>query len=187
MTPNLGQGGNNAIESAALLVNYLTELNRPSSGANISLEEIENCLANWEASRQPRARNMCAAANELTRLEAFATSKHTLIGRYLLPYLHDYLMDSTSTLIVGAEESDSEPLPLASTQYSMPYIPHYDRVNESTWRRIISTTPVVGCYALGVWTLGSIRKIMRPALGGILAKGSWTAGNGEIVNLAAAQ
>ena len=87
MTPNMGQGGNNAIESAAALANNLARLE------SLDLAAIKKVLLNYENDRRMRANAVAVAANDFTRLEALADWKKKLLGLYIAPLLHDYLVD----------------------------------------------------------------------------------------------
>lgn len=100
MTPNLGAGGNSAIESAAVLANCLAKLSDPNQ------KEIQEVLQRFEVLRRPRANAICEAANMLTRLEAFATLPHKWAALYAIPMLGDFLTDVTCAAMVGAEKLD---------------------------------------------------------------------------------
>ena len=100
MTPNLGAGGNSAIESSAALANCLAKIARPG------LAEIQAALQQFQEIRRPRANAICNAANLLTRVEAFATLPHKLAALYVIPMLGDFLTDVTCAAMVGAEKLD---------------------------------------------------------------------------------
>ncbi|KAJ5272877.1 monooxygenase [Penicillium angulare] len=119
MTPNGGQGGNSAIESAATLANSLSKLLQENTSPQT--HDLADCLQSWQSGRRPRVTKIWNSANDLTRLEACATFKHKVIGNYLLPYLNNVLLDKSSSSIVGAAKLDSVPLPPRSLRASMPY------------------------------------------------------------------
>ncbi|CAG7925580.1 unnamed protein product [Penicillium olsonii] len=181
MTPNMGQGGNSAIESAASLANYLTNLTEKSS---IGLSDIKNCLVKWQDSRRPRAQTVSAAANGLTRLESGATLKDRIIAQHLLPYMSQYLIDKMSDSLMGAEKLDSIPLPTRASQCPMP-LHVQSTVSDDTKDsgRALWTAPLLGCYVAANITMGGVLGKTIPFLGSILRQGTWAASNGETVSL----
>ncbi|KAL2802302.1 hypothetical protein BJX63DRAFT_415332 [Aspergillus granulosus] len=119
MTPNLGQGGNSAIESAALLANHLNRL--AETRKTISPQDIEACLREWSVARKPGSHTVWRSAKELTRIEAGETLKDRVIGYYVVPLLSKYLLDKISAGIVRAEKLDYVPLPSRSLACTMPW------------------------------------------------------------------
>jgi 2-polyprenyl-6-methoxyphenol hydroxylase-like FAD-dependent oxidoreductase len=71
MTPNLGAGGNTAIESVAALANSISNLTDP----DLSLDKVQDVLKGFYMKRHKRANSVCKSANELTRVEALATAR----------------------------------------------------------------------------------------------------------------
>ena len=183
MTPNMGQGGNSAIESAVSLANHLTTLTQNSSSNILSLSEIKNCLRKWQNARQSRARKVLISANGLTRLESGATLKDRIISQYLLPYMNQYLVDKMSKSLIGAERLDSVPLPPRSSQCSMPLHLQSDAGDEATLERVLWTTPLIGCYVIAHITMDSVIEKVRPFMGPLFRQGTWTACNGETISL----
>ncbi|KAJ5759561.1 hypothetical protein N7520_006717 [Penicillium odoratum] len=184
MTPNSGQGGNCAVESAASLTNYLAKLTENSNG-KVPLEEIRSSLKAWQTARQPRAREISAKANDLTRLEACATPKNRLIGLYLLPYLNDYIINRQSASLGGAEKLDSISLPPRALNCTMPlHLSPWKSDKPPVWKRLLWTSPLAGCYAAANTTMGAVAEGMRPHLISCLRQGSWTSSNGETLSLA---
>ncbi|RAK99276.1 FAD-dependent oxidoreductase [Aspergillus ibericus CBS 121593] len=121
MTPNIGQGGNSAIETVAALANHLASLRRKTPDRAPSLTELKTCLQTWQTERHDRAHKVWSAANAATRMEAGDTLYHRIIGQYMLPYLGSYLTDGMSELIKGAEKLDFLPVPARSLAGSIPY------------------------------------------------------------------
>lgn len=90
MTPNLGQGGNQAIESAAVLTNCLVEMLTQSVTPDVQLGDIENTLLRYQKIRQKRAKALVDLSGFTTRSDALATLSHTV--RYLFkPLTEDFL------------------------------------------------------------------------------------------------
>ncbi|KAL4946754.1 hypothetical protein BDV06DRAFT_229653 [Aspergillus oleicola] len=121
MTPNLGQGGNSAIESAASLANSLVSLLESSSDTKPSVTELHACLQTWQEKRRPRAQNIFDQANTLTRLEAVDTFSDKVKAHYLLPYLEDYLTRKMSKTIAGAAKVDYLPEPAKALTCKVPF------------------------------------------------------------------
>jgi FAD dependent monooxygenase len=87
MTPNMGQGGNQAIESAAVLTNCLVEMfaRNQKSGKNLGIGEIENALKKYQSIRQKRSKRFVDLSGAVTRNEALATWKNTSRFLYMEP------------------------------------------------------------------------------------------------------
>lgn len=183
MTPNMGQGGNSAIESAASLANHLTQLVRDSSKGEITLEDVKSCLNKFQTARQPRAEGICTKANALTRLEACATLKDRLMALYLLPYKRSYSIDRMTKIFLGAERLEYIPLTPRASNCTMPLHTQPEEDKETTWMRAISTTPLIGCAMAANSIMGSTMGGLWPHLMSILRQGLWTASNGETVSL----
>lgn len=120
VTPNAGAGGNAAIESAAALANSLSRLSKTKP----SLQEIRSALSEFHDKRRLRAKPFLKRANELTRLEALATTKDKLLVSWVLPYLGDLIADRSAKSTVGAELLDFLPEPTRSLEAPMPYNPN---------------------------------------------------------------
>ncbi|KAJ5643353.1 uncharacterized protein N7484_005860 [Penicillium longicatenatum] len=183
MTPNMGQGGNNAVESAASLANHLTRLVQSSSNGKVPFKDIKNCLTDWQTARQPRAKEVCIKANALTRLEACATLKDRLMAIHALPHLASWLVERLSQSFSGAERLDCVPLPPRALNCPMPIheIPEEDK--DTLWRRAISASPLIGCAMAARSIMGSAKDGFLPHLIALLRKGIWTSNNGETVSL----
>ncbi|KAF9888028.1 hypothetical protein FE257_009418 [Aspergillus nanangensis] len=188
MTPNLGQGGNSAIESAASLANSLSQLLVSETATPIPVHHIHRCIQAWQKPRQQRVKTIWQSAHDLTRLEALVGLKEKLIGLYLLPHLTGYLLDKMSATIVGAAKLDCEPLPLKSVECSMAYTDESSQAaggeEEPLWKRGLETLPLLGCYAVAHVTMGTLVSRLRPLMVPYLMQGTWTAGHtGDVVHL----
>ncbi len=117
MTPNLGAGGNAAIESATALANALSKL----PNHTLSLEQVRHALNEFYRKRYERANLTCDQANDLTRLEALSNLGSKPTVWYALPYLGDALVDLTCDFMVGAEILDALPAPAQSLTATMPW------------------------------------------------------------------
>ncbi|RAK98849.1 FAD-dependent oxidoreductase [Aspergillus ibericus CBS 121593] len=186
MTPNMGQGSNSAMESAACLANHLTRFMKSCDG-KISLRQLEDCLQEWQTLRWPRAADMVAASAHLTRVDTIKTWKHKLAAVFLLPLMKDFTVEIATMALVGAEKLDSVPVIPRGDGGAIPFVPNFDRIRlEPMWKYILlGIAPLVGCYSLSRLTIDPITETLRPMLRHILGQGTWTAGNGEIVHLRA--
>jgi hypothetical protein len=119
MTPNLGVGGNAAIESAAALVNCLSK----SKNLITSQAKIEAALNEFYQKRHPRANSLVKAANNLTRLEALSTLPNKIMAIHVIPAPGDFLADITCDAMVGAGLIEGFPPPPRSLRTTMPYNP----------------------------------------------------------------
>ncbi|KNG87539.1 monooxygenase [Aspergillus nomiae NRRL 13137] len=183
MTPNMGQGGNSAIESAASLANSLASLIEASGDSRVSVKDLNDYLQPWQKKRQARLQDIFKKAHELTRLEALATWKEKCIALHLFPYLTNYLADGASQTIVGATKLDCVPLPPRSLQCTMPFTNFHPPRGDAIWKRALWTVPLIGIYAVGRATALPVILNTRPHLYPLFKEGIWTAGNGEVLSL----
>ncbi|KAI2832739.1 hypothetical protein CBS147323_8169 [Aspergillus niger] len=122
-TPNLGQGGNGAIESAASLANTIVSIAHSVKLESLSVPKISASLDEWARSRQRRMKLICDLGNSFTRLEAFHTLKDKALGLYLGKYQVDAIADILCDTTVGAEKLSFLPLPEKSAHVTMPFDP----------------------------------------------------------------
>jgi hypothetical protein len=119
-----GQGGNNAIESAAALANSIIEAGRCAASGISSLKAITPSLELYESSRRYRANETCAIASKLTRIEAMEGLMGKFICKYVLPRVGDKVADEACETIVGATKLNYLPIPRRSPSGMMPFDPH---------------------------------------------------------------
>jgi hypothetical protein len=180
MTPNLGAGGNAAIESAAALANSLTKLKNP----NPSQVQIEAALNEFYQKRHPRANSVTKTANDLTRLETFSTLPNKIMALHVIPALGDFLADITCDAMVGAELIESLPPPPRSLTATMPYNPEMGvGKHESKLVRALYALPLLGILYGAHQTLGVTAAAAIPALGKASKIGELALGNGEVASL----
>jgi FAD dependent monooxygenase len=91
MTPNIGQGGNAAIESAATLSNSLKRLISNASFAQPSLKEVKHSLQAFQQIRQTRAKKVFEVSNMMTRVEALKGFPEKIMALYGSPYTGDWV------------------------------------------------------------------------------------------------
>ncbi|KAE8351954.1 FAD/NAD(P)-binding domain-containing protein [Aspergillus coremiiformis] len=178
MTPNIGQGGNAAIETAASLANCLARLTEASGADSISLQRINADLQNWQKARQTGAKEILILANKVTRLESSATLKDTIISQYLLPYLTDYMTDVLSRILVKGEILQFLPLPPRAVQGSMPYVRHCDQIDTqfgSLMKRALFCIPFLGLFAYANISMESRLWKAFPVTLPVPQQGFWTA------------
>ncbi|KAJ4374627.1 hypothetical protein N0V86_007499 [Didymella sp. IMI 355093] len=80
MTPNMGAGGNAAMETAAALANELKKMVDTAKKGRPSYENIKAHLGNYQKLRNIRLTAILEAANGLTRIHALATLKEKLFA-----------------------------------------------------------------------------------------------------------
>lgn len=120
MTPNLGQGANCAIESAADLANSLARVTNGNNG-NPSFEDITKALSMYHERRHGRANLIVKAANKFTRVEALATTGDWLASMFIIPRLGDILADRGAKVQIGATKLDCLPMPKRALEGTMPW------------------------------------------------------------------
>jgi 2-polyprenyl-6-methoxyphenol hydroxylase-like FAD-dependent oxidoreductase len=154
MTPQAGQGGNIAVESAAAMANKLFNLNKQANGKNPTLHEIQAAFEQYQKKRTARVTSMMRSGNDLTRLQALDTPLHVILAKYVVPALGDYLTDLISDGIVGAELLDYLPPPHRSLLGTMPFNPEQGTsFAESRVKRALWALPLLGISYVGFKTI----------------------------------
>ena len=80
VTPNMGAGGNAAMETAAALANELKKMVDTAEKGKPSYETIKARLGDYQRTRDSRMTAISEAANGLTRIHALATLKDKLLA-----------------------------------------------------------------------------------------------------------
>lgn len=180
MTPNLGAGGNAAIESAAALANSISKL----KGASPSTNEVRTALKEFYVKRHERANATIKSANDLTRIEALATLTDRIMAIHVIPALGDYLADITCDSMVGAELLDSLPPPARSLEATMPWDPESGiGKHESKLFRAVYALPLLAILYGCSKTMGPALGPGLPLLESASRAGEIALGNGQVVPL----
>jgi 2-polyprenyl-6-methoxyphenol hydroxylase-like FAD-dependent oxidoreductase len=87
MTPNLGQGGNHAIESVASLINQLHALLEEKP--NPTAAELETAFARFQKEREGRVRTIAGLTASYTRWASWRTWPGWFIQFWLWPLVGD--------------------------------------------------------------------------------------------------
>ncbi|PMD35736.1 FAD/NAD(P)-binding domain-containing protein [Hyaloscypha variabilis F] len=116
MTPNLGQGGNQAIESAAVLTNCLLELLNKTPDSKPKLDDLETTLQQYQILRQKRAKKFVDLSGMVTRNEALATLRHTIRYLYTEPLSGEVLAAIQTEMYHTAPYLNFLPLPKHVTE-----------------------------------------------------------------------
>ncbi|KAH8592118.1 hypothetical protein B0O99DRAFT_549387 [Bisporella sp. PMI_857] len=166
MTPNIGQGGNWAIESAAALANNLNKLNKTYGKTRPSIKHIRHILVEYQQSRQVRTKSICDTANLATRVEAMSNYIQKLIVFYVVPHGGDIPVDIFCETVRGAEKLDFLPLPEKSLNAAMPYrnAQSGHQSASSAWR-MFWTLPLLGLLFAARLTLGPTVRPVYPLSG----------------------
>ncbi|CAI7570007.1 unnamed protein product [Penicillium glandicola] len=182
MTPNLGQGGNLAIEASATLANHLAKLLQRSSPC--LTDDIHRCMRAWQATRRERVDKVFHTAYNLTRLEAISSGKDRLMV-HLLPFMKTKMLDSTSAIIVASPKLDCVLETTKALRCLVPYKTenHVSPVTESIWERALWGMPFVGCIAITNATMGTLLTKVRPSMIPYFVQGTWSSSIGEVIDL----
>lgn len=107
MTPNAGQGGNTAIEGAALLTNLLRRTRAEKQGAPFTTEDFTKIFSEYHTSQKPRADIMFQASTVLTRVQTLETGPLSFLASYGIPILGDpFQINIASSLVLGGVKLD---------------------------------------------------------------------------------
>ena len=144
MTPNMGAGGNSAIESAAELANSLHELEVQARRQRPSLSDVRSRLLKYQSIRNARASSTVRASSYITRLHAVRTIVEKIMAYYVLPKAGDFLVDMASLSWIGATRIDYLDIPLRSLDGTMPFNPEQGiGRSESFLRRMLGASPLL--------------------------------------------
>ena len=164
-TPNLGVGGNSAIESAAAVANGIKHLadSWRATGRCPAQSEVEKMLAEYRQIREVRATAVVDASGFLARAQNIHGLSTRLFVHYLLPWLTEFLPELMGDATVGAVKLDFLPLPMASLTGTKPFNPtqgHGRR--ESKLKRTLLALPLFGLFFAALWVLNA-ESIIAPA------------------------
>ena len=117
MTPNSGNGGMAAIESAAALANAIHSLNVEHKAP--TLDDVRSALVRYQEGRKKRASEIIKASNDSTRIQALKGVKERFIANFAIPYGGDALADRVCGAWIGATLLDFLPPPQRSLNANM--------------------------------------------------------------------
>ncbi|KAI1412765.1 FAD binding domain protein [Hypoxylon sp. FL1857] len=100
MTPNIGLGGNMAIESVVVLCNHLQAMLAAKQGVKPSLADLRNVFAAYQAERKPRVVQIMNFSREVTDSHAWATLSHKYYTKWVLPTKSDQFFPNIIAEIV---------------------------------------------------------------------------------------
>jgi hypothetical protein len=173
VTPNMGAGGNAAIESAAALANAIKKMVGECNSARPSLEAVKSGLQEYEKIRSPPVSHMMVLANSLTRIQALKTFADKITALYIAPNAGDFLADLIADITVGSIKIDYLPPPERSLDAPMPFNPELGLTNlESKLKRMLLALPFLGLTVLAVQHIHlDLVKQLRPFTAEILKAG----------------
>lgn len=158
MTPNIGYGGNTAIESAAALASAIKEMADEAHGGHHPTESrIKERFTSYQNKRKERTDNIVKVSADVTRLQSLQQASHRIFVRYAIPYLGDFLANLQADMVVGATGIGFLPIPRRSVTVTMPLNPTQgDGLKESKLKRAALALPFLLLFFLA-------KKLMDPA------------------------
>jgi len=154
MTPNMGAGGNSAIEGAAALSNELHLLLSQNSHSTTTIQTaaIHHALSTYQRTRSVRALATFNASNFVTRLHAVRSFAEYLLAHYAMPNAGDLLVDLASDSWIGSVRLNYLPLPPRSLGGTMPFNPEQGMgKNESLLSRAVAAMPFLAMSIYGLF------------------------------------
>ncbi|CAO2653295.1 Nn.00g027060.m01.CDS01 [Neocucurbitaria sp. VM-36] len=157
MTPNMGAGGNAAIETAAALANELKKMRDRAEKGKPSYETIKAHLGDYQKVRESRLSAILTAANGLTRIHALKTLKDKIFAFWILPFAGDLFTDMNCDMVTGSVKLDYLPIPDRSLHGTMPFNPSQGMgQNESKLLRALKAVPFLGISALAIYLMWGV-------------------------------
>ena len=161
MTPNHGQAGNNAIESAAALANQLKKV---QDDGLITSQTIKSALQRWQAKRWVRVNATVKEAAAVCRMQALDSRVAYYIMNYVVPNATESLLTLVTDTLIGAEILEYLPVPSMSFEGSCPFNPNQGiGKHESVLKRAVIATPLLifSYWMARLTSLGGIRDSMN--------------------------
>ncbi len=153
MTPNHGQAGNNAIESATALANQLKTLH---DDGVFTTERIELALREWQDKRQSRVNATAREAAAVCRMQPLDSRLAYLVMNYVVPNATESLLTMATDTLIGAEILEYLPVPDQSFEGSCPFNPNQGiGKNESLLKRAAMVAPLLLLFCFEVTSLPS--------------------------------
>ncbi|KAK5132877.1 hypothetical protein LTR08_008397 [Meristemomyces frigidus] len=179
MTPNMGSGGNCAIESAATLANALHELATHPREQLPTVQEVEKALHQYQQIRNLRASSTVRMSNYITRLHAVRSFKEKIVAYYVMPKAGDLLVDLASLSWIGATRIEHLDLPRRSFGGTMPFNPEQGLGrSENMVSRALLSTPLL---ALGIYHLRVLNRFVpRQAIQAAVKAGYLSLGHAPV-------
>ena len=150
MTPNIGMGGNNAIESAAAVANAIHEMLLCKRPSKPSTEEIEQALQSFQSHREERTKTILTIANKVTRLEALKGPAEEFIAMHIAPHIGDLLQNRQSAHLVASERLNFLPEPERALKATMPFNQRHGKDERDTLlQRSLRALPLLALAVSG--------------------------------------
>jgi hypothetical protein len=179
MTPNLGAGGNSAIESVAALSNLLNRLSKETGSKKPSPGAIRRSLQAYQEKRRTRIKETMKMANGLTRLQALKSTMEYFVAHLVVPNAGDFLADLFAEFQIGAELLDYLPPPPRSLDATMPFNPVQGwGYAESRIRRTLWALPLLGMSLLCAQLMDFDR--LMPHVKSFAKAGTFTHGSASV-------
>ncbi|KAI8965513.1 FAD binding domain protein [Daldinia sp. FL1419] len=150
MTPNHGQAGNNAIESAAALAN---QLKRVHDNGLVTPQAIKSALQKWQEKRWARITATVKEAAAVCRMQTLDSRMASFVMNYVVPNAGDSLLALVTNSLIGAEILEYLPVPNQSFEGSCPFNPNQGvGKHESVLKRAAISAPL---FILSYWMVKS--------------------------------
>ncbi|KAJ5918466.1 FAD-dependent monooxygenase [Penicillium verhagenii] len=152
MTPNVGLGGNSAMESIVLLSNLLNRAIQVHPGGRPDAKLVEQVLSEYQSLTKERMRKIIDFSNLATRIQAWDTPFHKLLSR-VVPFLPDTTFaKQAAQLIKASRKLEYVQLPKRDVTGTMPWddelqlAPNDSKVNKGVTSFSFLYTPLVGLF-----------------------------------------
>ncbi|KIW80211.1 hypothetical protein Z517_06826 [Fonsecaea pedrosoi CBS 271.37] len=157
VTPNAGQGGNSAIESAAVLANRLHKAKQTYGNlAAMHTTSITNLFQQYYSDRNG-VKEMSQTSGFVTRLHAQDSRMLKVIGRHIFPFLGDnFDLNAMSNYMIGAPTLDfvevkTKPASIPWEGWTIPSPTSSSKEGGPSALGTLTTLAILGLF-LGSWT-----------------------------------
>ncbi len=104
MTPNYGQGGSTAVESATALANQLKTLH---DSEIVNSKTIGIAFAKWQKKHKARVEATTREAAAVCRMQALSSIKAYILAFYVMPNATELLLNLVTGSLIGVDRFKS--------------------------------------------------------------------------------
>ncbi|KAJ9273241.1 hypothetical protein DTO212C5_826 [Paecilomyces variotii] len=163
MLPNIGLGGNMALESVAVLCNHLHAMLVSQQGKKPDLVTLNKAFAAYQEERMPRVLHITDFSTKVAEGQAWVTPFHKFYTKWLIPLLKERaLADMIAELMRGAPKLayvDSSSFGKGTVQWDDEKEDKKETAKRSLqWTMSVAT--LVGIVAIGTIQYGRVRSLL---------------------------
>lgn len=168
MQPNIGLGGNMALESVVVLCNHLHTMLISQRGEKPDLETLDKVFTAYQEECLPRVLQITDFSTQVAEAQAWVTPFYKFSTKWVIPLLKDRVL---ADVIAGLMRGAPKLAYVDSSGFGKGIVPWDDekqdkKDSEITVKRVLqwtaSTVALVGIVAVSATQYGRIRSFLGP-------------------------